>query len=376
MSSDVEMSAYLHEFEPRDWTVAQLGLRVTASQGRPEYGLRYDVPPAPAPLLTTWLTADGQRFRRDAFAGGMTIKDLDFTETYALALRNVRDQSVEFVPHRQFPAGFQVKVASGQVASLLAAPDVLAEADVPGELLVVAPTGDDLALVGSEEPQLALAYGYALIESVKAGPRGLSPMIYRVVDGSRLEPWIPEAGSPLRPLYERARQVELERRYGPMLQYEKIGHYTLQGQAFEDSRTEAAPPRWAYDAEANRLVSYCVWQPSRYPGLIPPVDWVAVNVRTSRSAPQAWIPVAKLAEIAGVEVAETTEFGLPLTVVNWPGGSEGGADPEVLLKPVKAAGGRTAAQLRVPKEPAHILDWMPAGSRFTRVDEFPELLLP
>jgi hypothetical protein len=309
---------------------------------------------------------------------------LSFAAAYERALRNLRDQPIEFGPHRRFAAGFQVRSESGQAASLLAVPEVLVAkaADVPGELLVVAPTGDDLALVGSEEPELALAYGYALIEPVKAMGRGLTPMIHRVVlngDVAHLEPWVPEAGSPVRPLYERARQVELELRYGPMLQYEKIGHYTLQDHTFQDGRTECAPPRWAYDAEANRLVSYCLWRPSRFPGLIPPVDWVAVSVRTSRSAPQAWIPLAKLAAIAGVEVAETTELGLPLTVVNWPAGAEVGADPESLLKPVKAAGGRTAAQLGVPKEPAHILDWVPVGaggSRFTRINEFPDLLVP
>lgn len=81
------------------------------------------------------------------------------------------------------------------------------------------------------------------------------------------------------------------------------------------------------------------------------------------------------------EVVETREFGLPVKVVRWPAGAETGADREGLLKELRRGGALTKAKLGFTGEPAHILDWVPDragahGSRFTRINEFPQLLRP
>jgi hypothetical protein len=161
-----------------------------------------------------------------------------------------------------------------------------------------------------------------------------------------------------------------------MLQNEEIGYRTFQGK-----KVAAASPLWSYDPTTNRLLSYCVWRPSWYATLLPPTDWIAINVRTSRSAPQAWIPSALLAELDPVEVVETREFGLPVKVAGWPAGGVTGADYEDLLKELRQGGALTKAKLGFTGEPAHILDWVPDragahGSRFTRINEFPQLLRP
>lgn len=360
-----------------EWRADLLGLLVTQARGHTDFAPRDGVPPDPAPLLTTWLTASGHRLRRDAFADGGTVEGMSFDEAYRRASANMAELpfEVESLPRTK---GMQVRAQ--HAASLLAAPEALLrfEDKVEGDLLAIVPKADTLILAGSGQDDLALLFAFAMVENVDANLRGLSPVPYRITateDGAaHVERWEPESDSPLRPLASRARQLELERRYGPMLQYDDIGTYV-----FREEKAACASPRWSYDESRSLLRSYAVWMPGMFPTLLPPVDWIAVNLKGPRAAPQLWLTVDELAACAGVEVARTSEFGLPVDVVAW-SGREDDRDGVALRATLRDAGARTTAAMGGAGEQVHILDWVPSrmpgrGSRFTAIGEFPQMQL-
>lgn len=371
MTVDPDSPAYLMHPDPIAWTPDDLGLRVTAMRSLPGYAAAGDAPPEPGPLLATWLTASDHLVRRTAFDHSDTINQLSFDQAFEAAVRNTRAATFELRPHARFARGFTVDAA--QPSALLATPEVFEAArdQVDGELLVMAPTGGDVTLVGSDEPNLWLAFGYAAVEFAAGVMRALSPMLYRIVpagDGTpaRLDPWVPEPESPLHQLYRRARLTQLEAIYGPMMQ---------PGSTFEfDGKPAAvAEPLWSYDADRDLLLSYCIWEPGYHRTLLPPTDCVAVNVKTSRAEPQLWVSHDELTSAPSVRATETAEFGPPVTVV---GREDSSADPQQLLGELKASGGRTKARLGGIGEPAHVLDWVPSknglhGKRVTKITHFP-----
>ena len=364
--------------EPAEWESDQLGLTVGATGGHSEYAARDGVVPDPAPLMTAWLTGRGQKIRRKAFANGDTVNGLTFQEAYSRALANMAATPIVTEPAKHF-AGLRINAP--RAAGFLAVPDVLRrfESEVEGDLLVAAPTANTLLLAGSSQDDLVHFFGVALAECLAADPRGLSPVPLRVAtstDGSVfLERWDPGSDSPWHPLYLRARQLELERRYGPMLQYDDIGSYTFRG-----AGAACASPRWSFDEADELLRSYAVWTPGYFPTLLPPVDWIAVNQKTSRSAPQLWLSRDELAKCAEVELTHTDEFGLAVDVVTWRG-YEADRDGVALKAALRDVGARTTAKMGGTGTSVHILDWMPgkfggAASRFTTFDEFPQMQRP
>lgn len=370
---DVVLSA-----DPRDWSADELGVSVGATGAYREYVARDNVIPDPAPLLTAWLSGAGQKIRRIAFANGDTVDGMTFEETYERAVANLRALPFVAEPAKHF-AG--LRIDAPRAAGLLAVPDLLRQfgAGIDGELLVAAPTADALLLAGSEQDDLVHFFGVALVECLAADPRGLSPVPYRVATASDgmavLERWDPGVDSPWYPLYLRARQLELERRYGPMLQYDNIGSYTFRG-----TGAACASPRWSFDEARSLLRSYAVWTPGPYPTLLPPTDWIAVNQKTSRSAPQLWLTRDELAECAGVDLVHTDEFGLPVDVVTWTS-READSDGAALRSALRNAGARTTAAMGGFGESVHILDWMPGrpsvnAPRFTNFAEFPRMQRP
>ncbi|MDQ0644007.1 hypothetical protein [Microbacterium murale] len=376
--ADKQGSDVVFSSEPVGWRSEELGLTVGATGAYSEYAARDGVVPDPAPLMTAWLTGGGQKIRRNAFADGDTVDGLTFQETYSRALANMAESPIVTEPAKHF-AG--LRISAPRAAGFLAVPDVLRqfESEVDGDLLVAAPTANTLLLAGSKQDDLVHFFGVALAECLAADPRGLSPVPLKVVtssDGSAsLERWDPGADSPWHPLYLRARQLELERRYGPMLQYDDIGSYTFRG-----AGAACASPRWAYDETTKLLRSYAVWTPGYYPTLLPPVDWIAVNQKTSRSAPQLWLSRDELAACAGVEVTPTDEFGLAVDVVRWTE-YEADRDGVALKAALRDAGARTTAKIGGTGASVHIFDWMPgrfggATSRFTTFDEFPQMQRP
>ncbi|MGV2984860.1 hypothetical protein ACNPNP_14270 [Microbacterium sp. AGC85] len=371
--SDVVLSS-----EPAAWEPDELGLAVGATGAYSEYAARDGVVPDPAPLMTAWLTGRGQKIRRNAFASGDTVDGLTFRESYSRALANMSASAVPAEPAKHF-AG--LRIDAPRAAGFLAVPDVLLrfESEVDGELLVAAPTANTLLLAGSEQDDLVHFFGVALAECLAADPRGLSPVPLRIVasagGGASLERWDPGTDSPWYPLSLRARQLELERRFGPMLQYDDIGTYSFRG-----AGAACASPRWSYDEAEEQLRSYAVWTPGYFPTLLPPVDWIAVNQKTSRSAPQLWLSRDELARCAGVEVTHTDEFGLEVDVVIWTGYADD-HDGIGLKAALREAGARTTVKMGGMGASVHILDWMPGrfggpASRFTTFDEFPRMQRP
>lgn len=363
------------------WTADDLGLTITAAFRTTHLLARDGVPPDPAPLLKTWLAAAGQRLRRTAFAEGNTVAGWTFEETYARAVANLTATPLETAPAERFE-GIRVTIpdaAAAQPASLLAVPEVLSKFadDVDGDLLAIAPTRKDLVLAGSAQSDLAELFGFAMVACYAADPAGLSPVPYRIStsqDGTvRVDRWDPGVDSPWYPLYLRARQLELERRYGPMLQYD-VGTYT-----FRDLKAACGSPKWAYDEKTEQLRSYAVWRPW-FPTLLPPVDWIGVNLKGPVAAPQLWLSLAELEACTEVETTRTDEFVLPITVASWPGRNADQDDP-TLRTALRAAGARTTAKMGGMGEQVHILDWVPgrAGpqdTRFTTFSDFPRMQLP
>lgn len=376
--ADKQGSEIVLSSEPVSWKPEELGLTVGATGAYSEYAARDGVVPDPAPLMTAWLTGGGQKIRRRAFANGDTVDGQTFEQTYARAAANMVEQPIVTGPAKHF-AG--LRVSAPRAAGFLAVPDILRqfEVEVDGDLLVAAPTANTLLLAGSNQDDLVHFFGVAMVEFLTADPRGLSPVPLRVAtssDGSVfLERWDPGVDSPWHPLYLRARQLELERRYGPMLQFDDIGTYRIGGIG-----VACASPRWSYDEATGLLRSYAVWTPGNFPMLLPPADWIAVNQKTSRSAPQLWLSRDELAACAGVELTRTDELGLEIDVVTWTG-YEADRDDIALKAALRDAGARTTASMGGMGTSVHILDWMPgtfggASSRFTTFGEFPQMQRP
>ncbi|GAB3598289.1 DUF1444 domain-containing protein [Microbacterium tumbae] len=340
----------LRSLDPVDWGPADLGLRVLKPRASAEFAPRSGVPVGPAPLLATWFTAAGERVDRSAFADGDTVDGLTFDEAYAIAEGNTRAEPFTAQP---LDGVRGVGIVRPYAATLLAVPDVLlafAE-DLDGELLVAAPTPQSLLLFGSTQQDLDVALRRVMATMIGAGPAGLSPIVYRVAaagEASGIAPWTSE-DPVLHPLVERARQLQIERYYGPMLQYDDIGRYTFRGRG-----AACARPQWSVGADGG-IRSYAVWSPNMHPVVLPPVDWIAVNLKGPRAAPQRWLRRDELARVAGVELTATAEFGLPVDVVEWPRRRED-RDGAELTAALRHAGARSTAVMGGMGESVHILD--------------------
>lgn len=376
--ADKQSSEVVLSSEPVSWRPEELGLAVGATGAYSEYAARDGVVPDPAPLMTAWLTGGGQKIRRNAFANGDTVDGLTFAQTHARAAANMAELPIVTEPAKHF-AG--LRISAPRAAGFLAVPDLLRrfEAEVDGDLLVAAPTANTLLVAGSKQNDLVHFFGVALAECLAADPRGLSPVPLRVATSSDgtvfLDRWNPGVDSPWYPLYLRARQLELERRYGPMLQYDDVGSYKVGGVG-----AACASPQWSYDESKGLLRSYAVWTPGHFPTLLPPVDWIAINQKTSRSAPQLWLSRDELAACAGVEVAHTDELGLEVDVITRIE-HEADRDGDALRAALRDVGARTTVAMGGMGTSVHILDWMPgrfggAASRFTTFAEFPQMQRP
>lgn len=364
-------------------TLDEVFLHVGPTTSAREHRVRAGIPmaPSPAPLLTTSIMLDGRPIKPSSFADGATLFGLTFEQLLERAVSNTRAAAFEIEPHRRFARG--VQVTGSRLSGLLAAPEVFESARdrVDGELLVIAPTGRDIALVGSEEPALWAAYSYAVIEYAAALPPGLSPLLYRVVPAAdaapvRLEAWVPPADSSLRRLFERARLTQMENTYGPMMQ-DALGD----GYTFRQAPAAVAKPIAAYNADLDAVLSFAVWDVADVrPCLLPPTDAIAVDLPIGSEVQRSFISVDELRGVPGVELIETEEFGPPVTVAAFTARREPGA-AAALSAGLVERGARTAAELGGIGEPASILDWVPSkngwyGKRATTATTFPALQWP
>ncbi|WP_053202403.1 hypothetical protein [Jiangella muralis] len=356
-----------------------VGATTTMREDRTRDGI--PMPPAPAPLLTTRIMLPGRPVKPSRFAGGGTVLGQTFDQILERARDNTLGLEIGFEQHRRFARG--VQVTGSRLSGLLAVPEVFEphRAKVDGELLVFAPTSRDIALVGSEEPELWVAWSYAVIEYAAALPPGLSPLLYRVVPAddagsARLEAWVPAADAESRKLYERARLTQLENTYGPMMQDALADQYS-----YRDGPATVARPLAAYNADLDAVLSYAVWNvQDPLPCLVAPTDSIAIDVSGTGEAPQLWISPADLSRVPGVRLTETREFGPPIRVAEFTDRTASG-ELGGLVERLIEHGARTAAELGGLGEPASILDWVPSkngwyGKRAKTATTFPTLQWP
>jgi hypothetical protein len=157
----------------------------------------------------------------------------------------------------------------GYVSSWLAAPVPLARAaaDIGGSVIAVAATRDQLILIDAEHPEAAVRMLEPALEHYQTAARQLSPVPYLVSDAG-IEPWVPPAGHPARPIVDKAARYFAAVEYGQ----QKAMLDDLLGKAGEDVYVAKHTLMQRPDGSSW---SWTIWVKQVTNGLLPHADVLA-----------------------------------------------------------------------------------------------------
>jgi hypothetical protein len=159
----------------------------------------------------------------------------------------------------------------GYASSWLAVPGFIEQVGAPieGDVLVLAPSRDEVRLVGTADPNVVVAELDRAFADYEAAPRQLSPVPY-AIDGAVLAPWKPPGDHPARDRVDKARGVLATVEYARQRE-------TLEGLFAKAGADVFVAKHNLMQRPDGSVWSWAAWVRQVDAGLVPQVDFVLLG---------------------------------------------------------------------------------------------------